>query len=104
MLLELSVSVKGKSRQASDPSVEINRILDASGLHYTSTVKGAVLEGSWDQLMAVAKKCHDEALKKSDQFVTHMKAVDKGCSEKPAGCSEKEIEEALEDEGEWLML
>ena len=29
--------------------------------------------------MAVAKRCHDEVLKKNDQFVTHMKAVDKKC-------------------------
>lgn len=106
MLLELSVSVKGKHRQTSDPSKEINRIIGASGLHYKSTGKGTVLEGSWEQLMAVAKKCHDEVLKKNDQFITSMKAVDKRCSEAPtpSGCSGKELEEVLEDEGEWLML
>ena len=106
MLLELSVSVKGKHRQASDPSVDIKRIIDASGLHYKTTSKGTVLEGSWEQLMAVAKKCHDEVLKKNDQFITHMKAVDKRCADAPAasGCSGKELEEVLEDEGEWLML
>jgi hypothetical protein len=56
--------------------------------------------------MAVAKKCHDEVLKKNDQFITHMKAVDKRCSGStaPSGCSGKELEEVLEDEGEWLML
>lgn len=104
MLLELSVSVKGKHHKTENPSEEINKIIGASGLHYTTTVKGAVLEGSWEQLMAVAKKCHDEVLKKNSQFITHMKAVDKRCANEPAGCSEKEIEEALEDEGEWLML
>jgi uncharacterized protein YqgV (UPF0045/DUF77 family) len=106
MLLELSVSVKGKHRQASDPSADIKRIIDASGLHYKTTSKGTVLEGSWEQLMAVAKKCHDEVLKKNDQFITHMKAVDKRCADAPAasGCSGKELEEVLEDEGEWLML
>ena len=106
MLLELSVSVKGKHRPESDPSMDMNRIIDASGLHYKTTGKGTVLEGSWEQLMAVAKKCHDEVLKKNDQFVTRMKAVDKKCpnSPLPAGCSGKELEEVLEDEGEWLML
>ena len=106
MLLELSVSVNGKHSQASDPSLDMNRIIGASGLHYKTTGKGAVLEGSWEQLMAVAKKCHDEVLKKNDQFITKMKAVDKRCGEAPApsGCSGKELEEVLEDEGEWLML
>ncbi len=106
MLLELSVSVKGKHRQAIDPSVDMNRIIDASGLHYKTTNKGTVLEGSWEELMAVAKKCHDEVLKRNDQFVTRMKAVDKKCpgSQAPSGCGGKELEEVLEDQGEWLML
>jgi len=106
MLLELSVSVKGNHREASDPSIDMNRIIGASGLHFKTTSKGTVLEGSWEQLMAVAKKCHDEVLKTNDQFVTRMKAVDKKCphSQAPSRCSGKELEEVLEDEGEWLML
>ena len=106
MLLELSVSVKGKHGQESDPSIDMNRIIGASGLHYKTTDKGAVLEGSWEQIMAVAKKCHDEVLKKNDQFVTRMKAVDKKCgvSSAPSPCKAEELEEVLEDEGEWLML
>ena len=79
MLLELSVSVKGKHRQESDPSIDMNKIIDASGLHYKTTSKGTVLEGNWEELMSVAKRCHDAVLKKNDQFVTRMKAVDKKC-------------------------
>ena len=106
MLLELSVSVKGKHRQESDPSLDMNKIIDASGLHYKTTSRGTVLEGSWEELMAVAKRCHDAVLKKNDQFITRMKAVDKKCphAQSPADCSGKELEEVLEDEGEWLML
>jgi uncharacterized protein YqgV (UPF0045/DUF77 family) len=96
MLLELSVSLKGKHRQATNPAVDMNRIIDASGLHHETTSKGAVLEGNWEQLMAVAKRCHDEVLKKNDQFTTLMKAVDSKSGDK--------AEDALEDEGEWLML
>lgn len=104
MLLELSVQVKGKHQKSGDPVQEINRILDASGVQYKATVKGAVLEGDWEQVMAVAKKCHDEVLKTSDRFITNMKAVDAPCSCGPAPCSEKEIEEAFDDQGEWLLL
>jgi uncharacterized protein YqgV (UPF0045/DUF77 family) len=106
MLLELSVSVKGKHMDEGESGLGMIKIIDQSGLHYKTTGKGMVLEGSWEQLMAVAKKCHDEVLKTNDQFVTRMKAVDKkGCSgpAAPAGCG-KALEEVLEDEGEWLML
>lgn len=106
MLLELNVSVKGKHDSSNDPSAEISKIVDASGLHYKTTSKGTVLEGNWEQVMAVAKKCHDQVLKNNDQFVTRMKAVDKRCAHSagPAGCSGKDLEPELEDEGEWLLL
>jgi hypothetical protein len=108
MLLELSVSVKGKHGDEGEGGSDLgmSKIIDQSGLHYKTTGKGMILEGSWEQLMAVAKKCHDEVLKTNDQFVTRMKAVDKkGCTgpSAPAGCG-KQLEEVLEDEGEWLML
>jgi uncharacterized protein YqgV (UPF0045/DUF77 family) len=104
MLLELSVQIKGKHHKAGDPAADLNRILSASGLHYKNTLSGAVLEGSWEQLMAVAKKCHDEILKTNSAFITQMKAVDKPCSNSPAHCSEQEIEDAFDDQGEWLLL
>jgi uncharacterized protein YqgV (UPF0045/DUF77 family) len=106
MLLELSVSVDGMDVQASDPVQEINRIIDASGLPHEATDKGARLEGSWEQLMAVAKKCHDEVLKKNDHFTTLMKAVDDPEAAVPPApiCGGNEPEEVLEDDGEWLMM
>ncbi len=104
MLLELSVQVKGKHPKSGDPLRDINRVLDASGVHYKTTVKGAVLEGDWEQVMAVAKKCHDEVLKTNDQFITSMKAVDAPCSAGPNPCSDQEIEEAFDDQCEWLLL
>ncbi len=52
------------------------RSLTASGLYHQAKNKGTVLEGSWEQLMAVAKKCHDEAMKSNERIITVMRAVD----------------------------
>ena len=106
MLLELSVSLESKEQQVGDPAEDINRIIGASGLHYEATNHGAVLEGSWEQLMAVAKKCHDEVLKKNDRFTTIMRAVDDpGVSVPPPPiCGGNEPEVLLEDDGEWLIM
>ncbi len=55
--------------------------------------------------MAVAKKCHDEALKTNQKFVTVMRAVDgpdvTPCSQAPADCAA--MKELLEDDGDWLI-
>ncbi len=91
MLLELTVLPKGKGRHASDTAAGLARIIDASGLYHQTKNKGTVLEGTWEQLMAVAKKCHDEALKTHQRFVTVMRAVDgpdvAPCSHAPADCA-----------------
>jgi uncharacterized protein YqgV (UPF0045/DUF77 family) len=106
MLLELSVLPKGKGRNASEAAVDLDEIIDASGLYHQAKNKGTVLEGSWEQLMAVAKKCHDEAMKTHQKFITVMRAVDgpdvTPCSHAPADCAA--MQELMEDDGDWLLM
>jgi uncharacterized protein YqgV (UPF0045/DUF77 family) len=105
MLLELSVLPKGKGRHATDTPATLAKIINSSGLYHQAKNKGTVLEGSWDQLMAVAKKCHDEALKSNSRIVTVMRAVDgqeiAPCAKAPADCAA--MRELLEDDGDWLI-
>jgi len=105
MLLELSVLPKGKSPHVSDAAAGLGKIIDSSGLYHQAKNKGTVLEGTWEQLMAVAKKCHDEVMKTNEQFVTVMRAVDgpevAPCSHAPADCAA--MKELLEDDGDWLI-
>lgn len=105
MLLELSVMPKKKSRHGSDSVTDLSKIISASGLYHQEKNKGTVLEGSWDQLMAVAKKCHDEALKTNETYVTVMRAVDgpdvAPCAKAPGDCGA--MKDLLEDDGDWLI-
>jgi uncharacterized protein YqgV (UPF0045/DUF77 family) len=110
MLLELSVLPKGKSPHVSDAAAGLEKIINSSGLYHQPKNKGTVLEGSWEQLMAVAKKCHDEVMKTNEQFVTVMRAVEgpdvaghglAPCSQAPADCAA--MKELLEDDGDWLI-
>jgi len=105
MLLELSVLPKGKGRHNADVNAGLARIIDASGLYHQAKNKGTVLEGSWEQLMAVAKKCHDEVLKTHQKIVTVMRAVDgpevAPCKHAPGDCAA--MKELLEDDGDWLI-
>ncbi len=110
MLLELSVLPKGKSPHVSDAAAGLGKIIDSSGLYHQTKNKGTVLEGTWEQLMAVAKKCHDEVMKTNEQFVTVMRALDgpdvdghdgSPSSHAPSDCAAKK--ELLEDDGDWLI-
>jgi uncharacterized protein (TIGR00106 family) len=76
MLLELSVIPLGRGRSISQDLAELLRIIDASGLDYRLTAAGTILEGDWDQVMVVAKKCHEEMRKKTERVVTLLKVDD----------------------------
>jgi len=110
MLLELSVLPRGKGRQAGSAAIDLARIVDTSGLHHRAKNKRTVIEGSWEQLMAVAKKCHDEAIKTNPKIVVIMRALDgpdlggpgiAPCLHAPADCAA--MKELLEDDGDWLI-
>ena len=76
MLLELSVIPLGRGRSISADLADLMRIIDASGLDYRLTAAGTILEGTWDQVMDVAKKCHSEMLRKTERVITLMKVDD----------------------------
>lgn len=76
MLLELNILPLGRGRSISSDIADVVKIIDASGLDYKLTAEGTILEGNWDQVMSVAKKCHDEMRKKTERVVTIMHADD----------------------------
>jgi uncharacterized protein (TIGR00106 family) len=76
MLLELSVIPLGRGRSISQDLAELLRIIDASGLDYRMTAASTILEGSWDEVMGVVRKCHEEMRKKTERVVTLLKVDD----------------------------
>ena len=78
MLLELSIVPLGRGRSISADVADLVKIIDASSLDYRLTAAGTIIEGTWDQLMNVAKDCHGEMRKKTDRVITLMKVDDHG--------------------------
>ena len=78
MVLELSIVPLGRGRSISADVADLMKIIDASGLDYRLTAAGTIIEGTWDQLMSVAKNCHGEMRKKTDRVITLMKVDDYG--------------------------
>jgi uncharacterized protein (TIGR00106 family) len=78
MMLELSVVPLGRGRSISADVADLVKIIDASGLDYRLTAGGTLLEGSWDELMKVAKDCHAKMRNKTERVITFMKLDDYG--------------------------
>lgn len=78
MLHELSVIPLGLGRSVSGDIAELVKIIPASGRDYRRTAAGTILEGNWEQVMDVARKCHSETRGKTERVVTFMKVDDYG--------------------------
>lgn len=108
MLLELSVSQKGKRLDANDMEVDPAAIAGATGLRCEKSEKGTVLEGDWEPLMAAAKKWHDQAMKKGGSTTTVIRAVDSpelaAHLHRPGEPCCGQARDLPEDDGDWLML
>ena len=78
MLAELEIVPIGtKSPSISPLLAEVAKLIDASGLDYRVGPMGTVVEGEWDQVMALAKQCHQAMLKSSDRVMTTIRIDDR---------------------------
>ncbi|MFH2056245.1 MAG: MTH1187 family thiamine-binding protein [bacterium] len=75
MLVEFSVVPMGEGASISTQVAKVIDIVDRSGLPYQTHAMGTLIEGSWEECLAVIKKCHD-ALKRSAPRVYTRIAID----------------------------
>jgi uncharacterized protein (TIGR00106 family) len=83
MLVELSIVPLGTEVQWSDQLAEALKLVDASGLPYLLTPSGTCIEGKWDEVMALVRRCHDLVRRSSAHVLTSIQVEDEeGVSDK----------------------
>jgi uncharacterized protein (TIGR00106 family) len=77
MLVEFSVVPLGAGASVSRQIARVLKIVSESGVSYKANPMGTVLEGEWDKVMGVVKKCHDELMKDAERVLTSIKIDDR---------------------------
>ena len=78
MLAELEIIPLGRAGASVSPLLaKAARLIDASGLDYRVGPMGTTVEGAWDQVMALAKRCHEAMLQDADRVMTTIKIDDR---------------------------
>ena len=78
MLAELEIIPIGVAGPSlSSQLVEVARLIDRSGLDYRVGPMGTVVEGEWDPVMQLAKRCHEALLRSSDRVMTTIRIDDR---------------------------
>jgi uncharacterized protein (TIGR00106 family) len=76
MLAELSINLLGRGTHLSRDLAGILKIVDESGLRYCLTPFGTCIEGEWDEVIAVVKRCHEQARTISKHVMTTVRIED----------------------------
>lgn len=77
MLVEFTISPLGIGESVSCEVAEVVKVLEASNLPNTTHPMGSIIEGSWDEVMEVIKKCHHTLSDKGLRTITSIKIDDR---------------------------
>jgi uncharacterized protein (TIGR00106 family) len=77
MLAEFSVVPIGKGESVSKYVAECMKIVEASGIAYKINPMGTVLEGDYDLVMAVIRKCHMRVMELCPRVATTVRIDDR---------------------------
>ncbi|GMR05330.1 MAG: MTH1187 family thiamine-binding protein [Thermodesulfobacteriota bacterium] len=72
MLAEFSIVPVGKAESVGETVARILRVVDASGMPYKANAMGTIVEGEWDAVMGLIKKCHEEAAGSAPRLLSHI--------------------------------
>lgn len=90
MLAELElVPIGTKSASLGTLLVDVAKIIDESGLDYRVGPMGTVVEGEWDQVMQLAKRCHEALLQSTDRVMTTIRIDDRKDQPGPGRITQK---------------
>lgn len=77
MLVEFSIVPIGKGSSIGDEIAKVMKIVDSSGLPYKINPMGTVIEGKWDEVFGLIKRCHNAVLKNQERVITTISIDDR---------------------------
>lgn len=99
MLADLSIIPVGGSHHSSDALGEVLDLIHTSGIAYQLTPTTTCLEGSWQEITSVARRCHELARKRHAHVVTLLRIEDEADAEPKLRLNL----EAVEDKADHLL-
>ncbi|MBI5741488.1 MAG: MTH1187 family thiamine-binding protein [Nitrospirae bacterium] len=77
MLVEFSIIPVGKGPGIGDEVAKVLKLVEASKMPYKINPMGTVVEGNWDQVMKLIKRCHAAVLNNGERVVTTISIDDR---------------------------
>ncbi len=76
-MAEFSIVPMGKGTSVSPIISRVLKIVAESGVSYKANPMGTVLEGDWESVMGLIRRCHEEAMTDSERVITNIRIDDR---------------------------
>jgi uncharacterized protein (TIGR00106 family) len=93
MLADLTIIPVSGDTHTSGVLADVLKAIEASGLDYKLTPSTTCIEGTWDELTAIAKECHQIARRTSSHVVTMLRIEDDESSDQKIRMNVESVEQ-----------
>ena len=93
MLADLSIIPVGGSPHTSGALAKVLTLIESSGIRYQLTPTTTCLEGTWEQISDVARRCHELVRRESPHVVTLLRFEDDAGVESKLAANTASVEE-----------
>jgi uncharacterized protein (TIGR00106 family) len=77
MIVQFSIVPLGVGVSVSEYVAKVIKIVDESGISYKLHAMGTILEGEWDEIFSLIKRCRDAILKETERVIIEIKIDDR---------------------------
>ncbi len=95
MIVEFSVVPIGRGEALAERVARILDIVDQSGLPYQLTAMGTLVEGDWDEVLGLVRRCHEAMGDGSGRVYTHITIDDRPGTKGRIAGKVREVEDVL---------
>jgi len=95
VIVEFSIVPVGKGEELAKLVAGVVDIIDRSGLPYQLTAMGTLVEGEWDDVLALIKECHFKMRQQGARVLTRISIDDREKAVNRLTGKVRDVEKAL---------
>lgn len=80
MIIEFSVVPIGRGEALAGPVARVLDLVDKSGLPYQLTAMGTIVEGEWDEVLGLVRRCHEAMRGEAVRVLTRISIDDRAAT------------------------
>jgi uncharacterized protein (TIGR00106 family) len=95
VIIEFSIVPIGRGEGLAGSVARVLDLVDKSGLPYQLTAMGTIVEGEWDEVLGLVRRCHEMMRGEAARVVTHITIDDRAAKADRIAGKVRDVEAVL---------